>query len=319
MPGYKPIKVFAGSVALLLIAAACSAEQSRETPQHDETIVAGTLQVSPTPTATPILASTPTPTPTAIIIPISGPRVSVGGRDDPPTVQVDLAELDASQILDLAQERFARSDSYLAEVTTTNLFDDGTRLVTHSSVAVGPDQLAQGTETRDGKKIDLLYVKGFSYERPTSPPDQQWFATGRKMLDAVTRLGDAIARMGGNPEIVETYEENGKTMIEIAGSFHTGSSGPPPTSFKRSMDNSAAIVIDAERMLPVSIDINYVFENRHIETDELLFVFGFETTATVSLYGQVVVEAEHPRNLVPTPVPTAEVATPTPTPTSQSG
>ncbi len=311
MSTLRAMKLFALSTLLLAVASACTSSQNK---LAEQIVTPPTATAVPTPTVQPQIRPVVNPTPTPIV------QVSINSDIDPPAANVDYLELDASEIVILAKGRFSESDSYVANVRFTSLYD-GNTLPTDTLIEQGSSGVAHGNEFRTNQEFELLYVKGFSYERPVMQSNQPWLATGRMRLGAVDNLGMSIRGFRGNPdlELVAVREQNGQTLIEISGSFVTGSSGPPPAPWKRTMDNSATMIVVAETMLPVSIKINYVFENRDLETDVLMFVFGMIIESTISNYGQVTVTADHPRNLVPTKTPPGVViptVTPTTTPTT---
>ncbi len=313
MRRFRAIQLSIPLTILLIAVAACETDRPGDA-DNDLTASA--------PTITSPVAKTPTPTPTPTPLVGEPPIVTVeivSAPERDPAV-IDLSNLSAEQILATAESNFLKSDSYLADVFVTHFLGDrlgnDETIASRTLIEFGPNLLAHTIETSDETETEHLYVRGFSYSRPHNQPDHPWFVMGRERLDAVRWLNMFIGGIG-NPQLVATREENGRTLVELTGSFHLASSGPPAITFKRVWKTSSSIVIDADLMLPVSVAIEYISEFRDLETDELLGTNGLIGEATISAYGQVVVHADHPTDLVPTPVPPPP-ATPTPSPTPLS-
>ncbi len=304
MPALKSFIVPCICLGVLVTVIACSPSQPEPPPGSPEQPTATATTKTPAKIAS---SATPVPTPTPIV------SILIDTNAGPLENLVPLDELSTKEMLEVVERRFEEADSYVADVKFTSM--DPETLVVESTVHVGRNHRAHGIQNRGVEGYELLYVQGISYERPTDEADYPWRMIGRGELEPITRLRDAIRGIY-DTELVRGWEEDGRRLIELKGSFSDGSSGPPPIRFDRIRVTSSNIVLDAETLLPISIEAENIIEIRHRETEELITRLGWIINATIGNYGEVTVVAEHPRNLEPTPeiIPATATSTPTPSP-----
>lgn len=247
----------------------------------------------------------------------SGSTGSTAGSVADP-VSVETEELDAETILARAELSFQKADSYRAIVTHETVRNEEVK-TTVSTVQVSRNLVARGQISYSWGEQELLFVKGFSYARPTDPPDHAWFEMGRKQLKPIIDLAAAITSIA-NPELISVTKVNGRRVFELSGDFYDGRSGPPPPrEHEYRYIHGATITIDAETMLPITVSGSYRQETVNSTTGEITSATGWSTEASVTDYGQVLFDADHPTDLVPTPSPPGFMpSTPSPTALSSS-
>lgn len=268
-------------------------------------------------------AESPSPIPPTVDPrPTQAPPAVFLNEDPDPAATVETYELltDVEQIVKAAHENFFAANSYSAEMTYES-FIDHEEWNYKTSLFVGPNHRTMGTEHRGSTTVDILYVLGFSYERPADEPDHPWSEMGRGFPEAVERLRSAVGWLR-NADTVTTEVMNGRTVYRVEGAFNPLASAgccPPPPGARRVQQGFATMVVDAQTLLPISVSTEFTHQVIEEATGNVIFDSRSTTQASISNYGRVRVEAEHPYNLVPTPTPVhpdPPTVTPTATPTA---